>query len=301
MNKIPRKQKKRYFLLWVLKIVVCLSGEITMKEQSQNIRSTATLIQQPLEVISQLSGGGGAPLFTCSKCKSDVTEKEFNIPQCQCKLCVSAYHKEYRAKHSEKLKKNKKEYYVLNSAVINKKSSDLYLENKDRYNAQKKIYYQKNKPDFLKRAKQYDIDNSDKVKKYRSGWRKDNKEKTNLQRKNRIKSDPLFKLSTALRSRVSCAFSRRSWKKGSANEILLGCSFLFAKQYIENLFIEHMSWDNYGEWEIDHIIALVNGVTKEELVKLCHHTNLQPLWKEDNRNKLDKSDWVLPEKYSKAR
>jgi len=43
-----------------------------------------------------------------------------------------------------------------------------------------------------------------------------------------------------------------------------------------------MSWDNYGEWHIDHIIPLCSATTVEELEKLCHYTNLQPLWAEEN-------------------
>ena len=46
-----------------------------------------------------------------------------------------------------------------------------------------------------------------------------------------------------------------------------------------------MSWENYGEWHVDHKIPLASAKTKEEVEKLFHHSNLQPLWAKDNLEK----------------
>ena len=46
-----------------------------------------------------------------------------------------------------------------------------------------------------------------------------------------------------------------------------------------------MNWNNQGEWHIDHIIPLASASTEEELLKLCHYRNLQPLWAKDNLEK----------------
>jgi len=61
-------------------------------------------------------------------------------------------------------------------------------------------------------------------------------------------------------------------------------------KYIENKFTIGMTWENYGRggWEIDHIIPISSAKTKEDVLKLCHYTNLQPLWWRDNLKKSNK-------------
>jgi hypothetical protein len=78
-------------------------------------------------------------------------------------------------------------------------------------------------------------------------------------------------------------------KNKTYNDII-GCSPEFLKEYLENQFAEGMSWDNHGQysWHIDHIIPLSSAKTDEEIYKLCHYTNLQPLWAEDNLRKSNK-------------
>jgi len=58
---------------------------------------------------------------------------------------------------------------------------------------------------------------------------------------------------------------------------------------LEHQFKEGMNWDNQGKWHIDHIIPLSSGNTEEEIIKLCHYTNLQPLWAIDNMKKGSKT------------
>ena len=68
-------------------------------------------------------------------------------------------------------------------------------------------------------------------------------------------------------------------------EEILCCSFTFFKEHIENQFTENMCWLNHGEWHLDHIIPMDVGETVEEIIKLNHWTNFQPLWSKDNYSK----------------
>lgn len=79
----------------------------------------------------------------------------------------------------------------------------------------------------------------------------------------------------------------RNISKSKKTENILGCSWDFARMHIQSNFRYGMSWDNYGKWHVDHIEPLSLAKNKNELEKLCHYTNLQPLWAKDNFKKND--------------
>lgn len=106
-------------------------------------------------------------------------------------------------------------------------------------------------------------------------------------RRIRLSKDINFKLADTLRSRLKHAL-KGNYKTGSAVKDL-GCSIEDLKRYLESKFVEGMTWDNRSKdgWHIDHIrpLANFNLTNKEELLKACHYTNLQPLWAKDNLTK----------------
>jgi hypothetical protein len=56
---------------------------------------------------------------------------------------------------------------------------------------------------------------------------------------------------------------------------------------LEGKFKERMSWENHGDWHIDHIkpCASFNLLDEEEKKKCFHYTNLQLLWASENLSK----------------
>jgi hypothetical protein len=102
----------------------------------------------------------------------------------------------------------------------------------------------------------------------------------------KLDTDPFFRFKSRIRTAVRASFSRtRKGKKATKTEQILGCSSEFFKTYIEGKFSEGMSWDNMNLWHLDHIIPLAEAKTEEDVIKLCHYTNFQPLWAEDNIRK----------------
>ena len=68
---------------------------------------------------------------------------------------------------------------------------------------------------------------------------------------------------------------------------IIGCDWEELKHHIESQFQDGMSWDNWSKdgWHIDHIIPLASATNEDEMYKLNHYTNLQPLWSVDNLHK----------------
>ena len=92
----------------------------------------------------------------------------------------------------------------------------------------------------------------------------------------------MIKIKRNLRRRVHHAI-RGNYKSDNTFN-LIGCSPMFFKEYIESLFTDDMSWDNYGEWHIDHIVECFRfDLSLEEEQRKCfHYTNQRPLWGKDN-------------------
>ena len=198
-------------------------------------------------------------------CKKCLVEKELELfykGRNECKECRKKIVKEHASKNKDLISENKKEYY---------------LSNKEKIQDRKKISYINN------REKNIDISRK---------YRQENKESINKHVKNRLKNDPLFKLKCNLRKRNGRIFKSIGIKKNTKTEQILGCSFVEFKIYLESKFEYWMSYDNHGRyngefnygWDIDHIIPLSTAITEDDLIKLNHYTNLQPLCSKINRD-----------------
>ena len=136
-------------------------------------------------------------------------------------------------------------------------------------------------------------------------WRKENTEKANaaalaFYRRNKEsvweyqnqkrKTDTQYKLRVYLRNRLRTAIKNKQ-KTGSAVRDI-GCSVYELKLHLEKQFKSGMTWDNWtpAGWHIDHIVPLASFdlTDREQFLKACHYTNLQPLWAKENLAKRDK-------------
>lgn len=198
------------------------------------------------------------------------------------------YKKEYYEKNKERLKEKSRLYGQTESgkAKIKErtKNKQLSLTEKDR-----ELRRQKDRENRVK--------NKEKIYDSRKKYRENNKELIRENKKkycsNKRKTDPLFKLKENTRTLIKNNLINKSHnKKGTKTNEILGCSFEEFKKYLESKFEHWMSWNNYGKfngefnfgWDLDHIIPMVNASTKEEIIKLNHFTNFQPLCSKVNRH-----------------
>lgn len=180
-------------------------------------------------------------------------------------------------------------------------SSDSYKEQKKEY---QKEYYRKNISKQAEYHKNYRSKNREELREKQKIFRKHNplsvksyKEKGYQRRlyqlKSRHRNDPFFAIKCRLRCRVSAAFRNNGYTKRSKTADILGCDWDALKNHIERQFSKGMSWDNRGQWHIDHIIPLSSAKTEEELIALNHYTNLRPMWAEDNLSKGAKMEFLI--------
>ncbi len=229
--------------------------------------------------------------------KEQIDKKSYNKAYREAnKEKIAAKKRENYLKNKEEILKKRKIYQELNKDKIKNRKRNYQQENKERLNENSKQYYNDNKETQLIKAKEYYRDNKDKCLEYRKEYYRNNKNKCLENKKEyykkKIVSDPFFKLKKNIRTLISNSIKGNGYSKKSKTQEIIGCLFEEFKIHLESKFQSWMSWDNYGRyngelnygWDIDHIIPLSSATTEEELTKLNHYTNLQPLCSKINRH-----------------
>ena len=204
----------------------------------------------------------------CARCKEYLILNKFGISRhmwddlrSMCKTCRRQYAKEFRIKNKEKMRAKEKNWRSKNIEKCRAYGKKYYKNNPGKYKGYGKKYYNNNKKKVCARIYAY------KKKKYHS--------------------DIKYRLVTLLRGRLLGALKAQGVYKTKTTMKLCGCSLEKLKQHLESQFTEGMSWENKGEWHIDHIkpCAAFDLSDVEQQKECFHFTNLQPLWAIDNIRK----------------
>ena len=110
-------------------------------------------------------------------------------------------------------------------------------------------------------------------------------------------NDDIYRFKQQIRTVIRSSFTRKGYSKKSHTYEIIGIDFDKFKAHLLKTYkdIYGMEWDGIEKVHIDHIIPLATAKTEEDVIKLCHYTNLQLLKGEDNLSKGDKLDWKLEE------
>jgi hypothetical protein len=191
-------------------------------------------------------------------------------------------HRIANRKSYNKNKEKRKELIKIKNKAAYERNKKWHIEYIEKHKEERKEYnkkwYSLNNP---KKEKETD---PEKIKQI-------NKTKKNEYQKNRKQTDTLYRLKCNFRSYFSNMLKNKGFKKKIKTHEILGCSYIEFKEYLESKFEPWMNWGNYGlyngtlnyGWDIDHIIPQSSANTEEELLKLNHFSNLQPLCSYTNR------------------
>ena len=217
-----------------------------------------------------------------SKRKSDKKYRENN----------KEYLKEYdRNRDKIKIRTRSQIYYQNNKEIKKEKAKKYRLNNKEKIKKWEIKYYENNTDKLKIRKKNYYNKNKEKFKIYRKNNKEKIKQYNNVYVKNRRKTDPLFKLTNNIRNLIILSITKQGYKKESKTFKILGCSYEEFKQHLERQFTKEMTWENQGEWHLDHIYPVSLAKDEAELIKLNHYTNFQPMWASEN---ISKGNKIIP-------
>jgi hypothetical protein len=190
------------------------------------------------------------------------------------------------------LNKQAKIYRINNREIFNKRSNDFYNKSKEGY----KLYREENKLILSEKSKKYYENNKERIAEYRNS----DKYKDDRNRKRRLNSNKLYRIKNSIRTSIGRSIRMKGYVKNNKTSDILGVDFNGFYIYLESKFEDWMTWDNYGKyngefnygWDIDYIIPIILGITEDDIIKLNHYTNLQPLCSKVNRDiKKDRLEW----------
>lgn len=217
----------------------------------------------------------------CAKCLETKISSNFYLDKSKksglsswCRSCVLKKQKKYQQENRSKIQKYRKKYNQENAEKISENVKLYYNKNKERILLQNKEYVNKNRDLKRERDKNYYLKNKEKIL-----------QKTIEYSKNKRKTDALFLLKHRIRTRITNSIKGKGYTKKSKTFEILGCDYIFFKQYLESQFTKEMNWNNI---HLDHIKPLATAKTEKEVLELNHYTNFQPLLAKENMLKKDK-------------
>lgn len=241
--------------------------EISTKECTQ-----CGEVKELSEFYSRKSKKGNSFTSDCKKCRSNYSKSRY----VNNKEHIDNVNREYRENNKEKVKAISDAWYEKNKHQASKKRKQKRIDNGDEIREKERVYRENNRESILEYRRSWNKENHDHVKKHHREYMS-----------KRLKEDIEFKILHNLRSRVQMAIKANFGEKACSTIELVGCSIQKLRSHLESKFTDEMSWDNCGDWHIDHIrpCSSFNLKDPEEQKKCFNWKNLQPLWGSDNRKK----------------
>jgi hypothetical protein len=156
------------------------------------------------------------------------------------------------------------------------------------------------KPETKKRKsenhKKWSEKNRDHLNEYHQKWREKNidkhREYKRKYEKHRKDTDPLYKLISNFRTAIYQVLKENRVDKNQSYFDVLQYTPEQLIVHLEKQFTEGITWENYGEWHVDHKQPIssfnIQEMGDSEFMKCWSLENLQPMWGEENIRKSNK-------------
>jgi hypothetical protein len=231
----------------------------------------------------------------CTMCQEEKVLEDFTFDKgnkkdgrrASCKECCRKKNAEYvKANPDKKLESDKKSYEKLKEKKLAQKK-EYYLKKKEEILLKRKEYHLNNKEKISFKNKEYRAANLEHLKKHNREYQRKYAKILSIKRQQLIDSTPLRQFKERIRQLVKNSFYRLKHNKHRHTSQILGADWGIVKEHFVSQFKDGMTWEAFiaGEIHVDHIQPLASAKTEEELIALCHYTNLQPLWCLDNLSK----------------
>lgn len=211
-------------------------------------------------------------------------------------------------RHRESILEKQKLYRQANAEVIAARDSERKKRdraaNPDKFKERGRAWSAANPEKVKARSQQWLAENGERKRQTNAAWKARNAEKVRQQAKDwwqankergrqyaaQRRADPRKRLEEALRSGIYNRMSREAGRKGRSKTFdLLGYGPAELAAHLERQFSKGMTWDNYGEWHIDHIVPVstfsYDSFESDEFRAAWALTNLRPMWSADNISK----------------
>jgi hypothetical protein len=156
--------------------------------------------------------------------------------------------------------------------VADKKWRD---SNKEYMSNKSKTWYEQNKEHRKEYLKEYREKNIDKIRKVKRDYER-----------NRKAIDPAYKLISNFRTAIYQVLKENNVEKNKHYFDILKYTPEELISHLEKQFTDSMTWENYGEWHVDHRMPISSfnfeSVDDDSFIKCWSLENLQPMWGKDN-------------------
>lgn len=173
----------------------------------------------------------------------------------RCKACMNTINRNYRQSHKLAFANARKRHYRRNRESILAMKRDYYIRNREKKQAYDREYRKKNSAKRREQQRAWDMN---------------------------TRRAPAHQIIRNTRRRIAHALIGN--RKSVRTMELLGCTPEAFRDHLSAQFDSQMSWENYGDWHIDHIRPCYSfDLTKEDQLRECfHYTNCRPLWATEN-------------------